>query len=104
MIGIDRYRTLAAAFPDAPWLRFDGGVFWGEKAEGIAAHHRAAGYEVRPVGRVPGVEVPPGGAFLNPGEGWVDLPVADPAPRGAAPRGRRRRADRARPGPAGRRR
>ena len=74
MIGIDRYRTLAAALPDAPWLRFDGGVFWGEKAEGLAAQHRAAGYEVRQVARVPGIEVPPGGAFLNPGEGWVDLP------------------------------
>ena len=74
MIGIDRYRTLAAALPDAPWLRFDGGVFWGERAEAIAARHRAAGYEVRRVGRVAGVDVPPGGAYLNPGEGWVDLP------------------------------
>ena len=73
MIGIDRYRTLAAALPDAPWLRFDGGVFWDDDAEAIAARHRATGYEVRPVGRVPGVVVPPG-AFLNPGEGWVDLP------------------------------
>jgi glycine/D-amino acid oxidase-like deaminating enzyme len=60
--------------PDAPWLRFDGGVFWGDDAEAVAARHRAAGYEVRPVGRVPGVVVPPGAAFLNPGEGWVDLP------------------------------
>ena len=42
MIGIDRYRTLAAALPDAPWLRFDGGLFWGERADAIAAHHRAA--------------------------------------------------------------
>ena len=74
MIGIDRYRTLAAALPDAPWLRFDGGVFWGDDAEAIAARHHATGYEVRPVGRVPGVVVPPGAAFLNPGEGWVDLP------------------------------
>ena len=74
MVGIDRYRTLAAALPVAPWLRFGGGVFWGDDAEAVAARHRAAGYEVRPVGRVPGVVVPPGAAFLNPGEGWVDLP------------------------------
>jgi glycine/D-amino acid oxidase-like deaminating enzyme len=73
MIGIDRYRTLAAALPDAPWLRFDGGLFWGDDAERTAAQHRAVGYEVRPAGRVPGVVVPTG-AFVNPGEGWVDLP------------------------------
>jgi glycine/D-amino acid oxidase-like deaminating enzyme len=73
MIGIDRYRTLAAAPPDVPWLRFDGGLFWGDDAERIAARHRAVGYEVRPAARVPGVVVPDG-AFGNPGEGWVDLP------------------------------
>jgi glycine/D-amino acid oxidase-like deaminating enzyme len=73
MIGIDRYRTLAAGRPDAPWLRFDGGLFWGDDAGRIAAHHRAVGYEVRPAGAVPGVAAPPG-AFVNPGEGWVDLP------------------------------
>jgi glycine/D-amino acid oxidase-like deaminating enzyme len=73
VIGIDRYRTLAAALPAAPWLRFDGGLFWGDDAERTAAAHRAVGYEVRPAGRVPGVVVP-GGAFVNPGEGWVDLP------------------------------
>jgi glycine/D-amino acid oxidase-like deaminating enzyme len=74
MTGIDRYRTLAAALPDVPWLRFDGGVFWGERAERIAAHHRAVGYEVRRVDQVPGIAVPADGAYLNPGEGWVDLP------------------------------
>jgi glycine/D-amino acid oxidase-like deaminating enzyme len=73
MTGIDRYRTLAAALPDAPWLRFDGGVFWGEQAEKTAMQQRAVGYEVRPAGRVPGAVVPDG-AFVNPGEGWVDLP------------------------------
>lgn len=73
MIGIDRYRTLAATLPDAPWLRFSGGVFWGGQAAGTAARHRAAGYDVRLAGRVPGVVVPKG-AFVNPGEGWVDLP------------------------------
>jgi len=74
LIGINRYRTLAATLPDAPWLRFDGGLFWGEQAEEIAARHRAVGYEVRPVDRVPGVVLPSSGAFRNPGEGWVDLP------------------------------
>lgn len=73
MIGIDRYRTLAAALPDAPWLRFEGGLFWGDDAERAAARHRAVGYEVRPASRVPGAVVP-AGAFVNPGEGWVDLP------------------------------
>jgi glycine/D-amino acid oxidase-like deaminating enzyme len=28
MIGIDRYRTLAAKYPNAAWLRFDGGLTW----------------------------------------------------------------------------
>jgi glycine/D-amino acid oxidase-like deaminating enzyme len=73
MIGIDRYRTLAAVLPDAPWLRFDGGLFWGDDAERIAAQQRKVGYEVRPAGAVPGVVVPTG-AYVNPGEGWVDLP------------------------------
>jgi glycine/D-amino acid oxidase-like deaminating enzyme len=57
MIGIDRYRTLSAAL-DAPWLRFDGGLFWGERAEAIDAHHRAVGYEVRRVRAVAGIAVP----------------------------------------------
>jgi glycine/D-amino acid oxidase-like deaminating enzyme len=73
MIGIDRYRTLSAAL-DAPWLRFDGGLFWGERADAIAEHHREVGYEVRRVRAVAGIAVPAEGAFLNPGEGWVDLP------------------------------
>ena len=74
MIGIDRYRTLSAGLPNVPWLRFDGGLFWGERAEAIAAHHRAVGYEVRRVRAVAGIAVPAEGAYLNPGEGWVDLP------------------------------
>jgi len=73
MIGIDRYRTLSAAL-NAPWLRFDGGVFWGERADTIAAHHQGVGYEVRRVRAVAGIAVPAEGAYLNPGEGWVDLP------------------------------
>jgi glycine/D-amino acid oxidase-like deaminating enzyme len=74
MVGIDRYRTLSAALPEVPWLRFGGGVFWGERAEQIAADHGAVGYEIRRVDQVPGLAVPEDGAYLNPGEGWVDLP------------------------------
>ncbi len=74
MIGIDRYRTLSAALPDAPWLRFDGGLFWGERADAIVEHHREVGYEVRRVRAAAGIVVPAEGAYLNPGEGWVDLP------------------------------
>jgi len=74
LIGIDRYRTLTAALPDAAWLSFDGGVFWGGDAQRIAAQHRSIGYEVRPAHHVPGVVVPADTAFCNPDEGWVDLP------------------------------
>ena len=37
------------------------------------AQHRAVGYDVRPAGQVDGLVVPDG-AYLNPAEGWVDLP------------------------------
>ncbi len=88
MIGIDRYRTLAARHPDAAWLRFDGGLTWDadDASNGIAAayaHERSIGYDARllrpdEVAAVtPGVDaraVTPQGAIFNPGEGWVDLP------------------------------
>ena len=88
MIGIDRYRTLAARYPDATWLRFDGGLTWDpdNAANGIAeafAHERSIGYEAQllAAGQVaavtPGVDasaITPQGAIFNPGEGWVDLP------------------------------
>jgi hypothetical protein len=61
MIGIDRYRTLFAGLPDAPWLRFDGGLFWGEQADAIAAHHRGVGRGT-PGAAVPGVAVPAEGS------------------------------------------
>jgi glycine/D-amino acid oxidase-like deaminating enzyme len=88
LVGIDRYRTLSAARPDAGWLRFDGGLTWNAPGDGDAlratsAHERALGYDsvllspeqVRE--RFPAVDpdvIPADGAIWNPGEGWVDLP------------------------------
>ena len=88
MIGIDRYRTLSAAYPGATWLRFDGGLTWDadEPSNGIAAafaHERAIGYDARLLAADEVADVTPGiaaraitpqGAIFNPGEGWVDLP------------------------------
>jgi glycine/D-amino acid oxidase-like deaminating enzyme len=86
MEGIDRYRALAGALPDAGWLRFDGGLHWTDDAGEVAAtaaHQRAVGYAGRLLSRaevashVPGIAtgvVPDGGALFNPDEGWVDLP------------------------------
>ncbi|MBX5050374.1 NAD(P)/FAD-dependent oxidoreductase [Rhizobium lentis] len=88
LAGIDRYRTLAARYRDAPWLRFDGGLTWdaddasNEIAE-IFDHERELGYHAqwlapeRIAAATPGVDpsaVTPQGAIFNPGEGWVDLP------------------------------
>jgi glycine/D-amino acid oxidase-like deaminating enzyme len=88
MIGIDRYRTLAAKYPDAAWLRFDGGLTWdaddasNEIAEAFA-HEQALGYDAQHLSAhaisaaTPGIDartVTPQGAIFNPGEGWVDLP------------------------------
>ncbi len=88
MIGIDRYRTLSAKYPDANWLRFDGGLTWdADDASNMIAkvydHEQRIGYdalllapdEVSSV--TPGVDaraVTKQGAIFNPGEGWVDLP------------------------------
>ncbi|MEK1932255.1 MAG: FAD-binding oxidoreductase [Pararhizobium sp.] len=88
MIGIDRYRTLLAKYPDASWLRFDGGLTWdaddasNEIAE-VFAHEQALGYDAQHLsaaaiaGVTPGIDastVTSQGAIFNPGEGWVDLP------------------------------
>jgi len=89
MIGIDRYRTLAAARPDAAWLRFNGGLTWDadDKSNAIASvfvHERNIGYDARfleperVAAVTPGVDtraITPQGAIFNPGEGWVDLPA-----------------------------
>ena len=88
MIGIDRYRTLAAKHPDAAWLRFDGGLTWdaddGSNQIAIAfAHERRIGYDARLLAPDEVAAVTPGvdvraitrqGAIFNAGEGWVDLP------------------------------
>jgi glycine/D-amino acid oxidase-like deaminating enzyme len=89
MIGIDRYRTLAARHPGARWLRFDGGLTWDadDAANDIArayAHEREIGYDAQLLAPdriaevTPGVDpgaITPQGAIFNPGEGWVDLPA-----------------------------
>jgi glycine/D-amino acid oxidase-like deaminating enzyme len=88
LAGLDRYRTLATRYPQAPWLRFDGGLTWdadddsNEIAE-IFNYERNLGYDAQHVtpARVASVTsgvaadaVTPQGAIFNPGEGWVDLP------------------------------
>jgi len=88
MIGIDRYRTLAAKYPKAPWLRFDGGLTWdaddaSNEIVAAFAHERRIGYDAQHVAAEEVAAVTPGvdaqavtqqGAIFNPGEGWVDLP------------------------------
>lgn len=86
--GLERYRALAERFPEAPWLRFDGGLTWDADTPSNAiadvfAHERRVGYPARLLSAdeiaavTPGVDtraVPPQGAIFNPMEGWVDLP------------------------------
>ncbi|MBO3681941.1 FAD-binding oxidoreductase [Streptomyces sp. NEAU-YJ-81] len=88
VLGIDRYRTLAAREPGLDWLRFDGGLAWGTADQEADfrerfAHQRANAYEAdwlspAEIATVtPGVDpaaAPKCGAIFNPGEGWVDLP------------------------------
>ncbi|MBX5087856.1 NAD(P)/FAD-dependent oxidoreductase [Rhizobium lentis] len=88
LAGIDRYRTLAARYRDAPWLRFDGGLTWdaddaSNEIAKIFDHERELGYHAQWLApesiaaATPGVDpsaVTPQGAIFNPGEGWVDLP------------------------------
>ncbi len=89
MTGIDRYRTLAARFPTADWLRFDGGLTWDadDARNEIDAAYRyevSIGYDARRVAAAEVAALTPGvdaraitaqGAIFNPGEGWVDLPA-----------------------------
>lgn len=89
MAGIDRYRTLAARFPDADWLRFEGGLTWDadDARNEIDAAYRyevSLAYDAQwlpaaaVAGVTPGIDaraITPQGAIFNPGEGWVDLPA-----------------------------
>lgn len=89
MAGIDRYRTLAARFPDVDWLRFDGGLTWDadDMRNEIDAAYRyevSLAYDAQwlpaaaVAGVTPGIDaraITPQGAIFNPGEGWVDLPA-----------------------------
>jgi glycine/D-amino acid oxidase-like deaminating enzyme len=89
MVGIDRYRTLASQHPQAPWLRFDGGLTWdaddaSNAIDAAEAHERTIGYDVMRLAPEEVAAVTPGvdaraiarkGALFNPGEGWVDLPA-----------------------------
>ena len=88
LAGIDRYRTLSVKYPDATWLRFDGGLTWDadDADNDIAAvfdYERDLGYDAQLLApdqiakTTPGVDarsVTRQGAIFNPGEGWVDLP------------------------------
>ncbi|WP_208636321.1 NAD(P)/FAD-dependent oxidoreductase [Mesorhizobium helmanticense] len=88
MLGLDRYRTLAAGRDCGAWLRFDGGLTWdGDDASNqipeIFRHEQAIGYETRLLAPGDIAAVTPGvdaravsfqGAIFNAGEGWVDLP------------------------------
>lgn len=88
VLGIDRYRTLAARRPIAEFLKFDGGLTWEVPGQVGALyekfeHERKIGYDAKwlSVGEVanmiPGVNtaaISDAGAIFNPGEGWVDLP------------------------------
>ncbi|WP_330342312.1 NAD(P)/FAD-dependent oxidoreductase [Streptomyces sp. NBC_00557] len=86
LLGIDRYRTLAARLPSSDFLKFDGGLTWaapGEESHRVAFEHmRHNGYDAVWLTRdevaqwTPGVDpaaIPDEGAVFNPGEGWVDL-------------------------------
>ncbi len=88
MAGIDRYRTLSARYPDADWLRFDGGLTWDaddarNEIDAAYRHEVSLGYDAQLLsagdvaGVTPGLDagaITPQGAIFNPGEGWVDLP------------------------------
>src|SRR3954451_1859937 len=87
MVGIDRYRTVAAQHQVSDWLRVDGGLAWSpaEEADEMQARHRHEvehGYESHLLQReeiaaqVLGVDpaaIPAARALWTPGEGWVAL-------------------------------
>jgi glycine/D-amino acid oxidase-like deaminating enzyme len=88
LLGLDRYRTLAAQTASSAFLRFDGGLTWAR--DDSVSDHRQAFQHMRDIGyacewvspeevssRTPGVDpaaICTDGAIFNPQEGWVDLP------------------------------
>lgn len=88
MLGLDRYRRLAAGRDCGAWLRLDGGLTWdaddaSNQISEMFRHEQAIGYETRLLAPgdiaavTPGVDaraVSPQGAIFNAGEGWVELP------------------------------
>ena len=89
LLGLDRYRTLAARVPGSgDHLRFDGGLTWVtpeslEDRRTAFQHMRDNGYAAEWIGRqevaelTPGIDpaaIPEEGAVFNPQEGWVHLP------------------------------
>jgi glycine/D-amino acid oxidase-like deaminating enzyme len=88
MVGIDRYRTMAARHPGAHWLRFDGGLTWDADDDSneiarVYAYEKSIGYDAQLLAAEQVATATPGidpraitrqGAIFNPGEGWVDLP------------------------------
>jgi glycine/D-amino acid oxidase-like deaminating enzyme len=89
MLGLDRYRTLAARTDGAVrHLRFDGGLTWVsdqklDERRQAYCHMRDIGYAAEWVTPKEAAELTPGvdpaaipaeGAIFNPQEGWVDLP------------------------------
>ncbi|RDJ05643.1 NAD(P)/FAD-dependent oxidoreductase [Rhizobium grahamii] len=88
LAGIDRYRTLSHRYPNADWLRFDGGLTWDaddqeNQISAVFDYERELGYHAISVDRdnvgaiTPGVDgtvITKQGAIFNPGEGWVNLP------------------------------
>ncbi len=83
LLGIDRYRTLAAQQSGITWLRFDGGLVWQseEKADQlrrIHEHQSAHGYASRLVSAAEVADVTPGvDPAAIPASGRSGIPAKD---------------------------
>lgn len=87
--ALDRYRRFLADAPDANYIRFGGGVWWGaEESETEAQFARLAdrGYPVRQLSRAEAVRALsglsprhlPASLLFEPEEGWVELAALVP--------------------------